>query len=205
MQTLEMEAPPKKAGPSPENERMQQVRLALGYKDRTAFSTKVGIERSAYIKMETGPSRPSTESLLKIKAVFKQFNLNFIADADAPILLGEDQLPPAVPSELQPSRPGLPIPGLATPVQADFVGKLISNLEAENARKDGYIDWLQSQLEIALGKPLSSVDAATFMPLPRTPISLRPDACRTEAKVISMYPAVKASMATQEEGEAMAA
>lgn len=68
---------------------MREVRLALGYTDRTAFSTKVGIERSAYIKLESGPSKPSMESLQKIKAVFKQFNLNYILDPSEPILLGE--------------------------------------------------------------------------------------------------------------------
>lgn len=189
MHTLEMEAPPKKqVGPSPENERMQQVRLALGYTDRTAFSTKVGIERSAYIKMESGPSRPSTESLLKIKSVFKHFNLNFIADPTAPILLNEAtyQLPDALPPVV---REGFPAtPGTATPQEASFVGRYIKNLEEESAKKDELISWLQRQNEELLGKSPASAYAAAPEP-PRTEISLRPEACRTEAKVLPMFPA----------------
>jgi hypothetical protein len=95
------------------------------------------------------------------------------------------QLPPPVPSKLEPSKPGLPTPGEATPQQADFVGKLIERLEKELAQAQADKEYLQGLVTDLMGKSDDSPDAAgqqlftSFLaPVKNVPISLAPAATR---------------------------
>jgi transcriptional regulator with XRE-family HTH domain len=79
-----------------------------------------------------------------------------------------------------------PVPGTATPEQADFVGRLIHRLETELADAKAREEQQSRLIEQLLGKSPASAHAATPAE-PATPISLRPTAC-IDAKIIPMHP-----------------
>lgn len=150
------------------NERLVEVRIALGFQKKAEFAEKVGIERSTYDKMEKGPHKPSADNLEKIASKFSEVNLNWLLLGQGPMLFLEGsepaaQLPPPIPSKLEPSKPNLPVPGEATPQQVDFVARLLRQYEEQIA---GYQEretqwevreaWYQEMLK----KPLASSDAA---------------------------------------------
>lgn len=205
IKTLNMELTP--------YQRLEMFWQTKGIRTASGFAETVGdgVTAAAISAIKKRGSRPGAAIMRAIQNRFPDLNADWVLWGNGEMLLNgrsltpANQLPPPVPDQLQPSRPGFPVPGEATPAQADFVGKYITTLEAENARLAGYVEWLQAQLEIALGKPLSSVDAAAFTSEPRTPISMRPAQCRTEAKVIPMWPAKVAALVLAEETEAVAA
>lgn len=175
-------------------QRIRQLREAkqLSVAD---FAAAAGVKPSAIYGLESNANKPSIETVGALREAFPDLDTEWLQFGGGQMFKGGQaltpaaQLPPQVPSKLEPSKPELPVPGEATPIQADFVGRLISQLEQENARKDALIEWLQEQNAQLLKKPLANLDAAAFMVAePATPISLRPKACQpTECVVRPMW------------------
>lgn len=119
------------------------------------FALRAGLAPQLVSNLAAGYSMPSGETLIALGAAYKGFDAMWL-------LTGKNtasaQLPPQVPSKLEPSKPTLPTPGEATPVQADFVGRLIKRLEDEIAGYQEREAWYQEMLK----KPLASADAANL-------------------------------------------
>lgn len=151
------------------------------------FATAAGVKPSAIYGLESNANKPSIETVGMLRQSFPDLNTEWLQFGvgsmfrDGRALTPASQLPPAVPSKLEPYREGLPTPGEATPQQADFVGRLIERLERELSEARVREAWYQEMLK----KPLASHDAAGLLfAEPATPISMRPTACQPAECVV---------------------
>ena len=62
-------------------ERLKQIRLSKGLK-QNEMAQKMGISRSAYSKIESGKVELTLKNLLKIGAIFKDVNLEWLLTGD---------------------------------------------------------------------------------------------------------------------------
>lgn len=174
-----------------ENSPGQRLRQWRDYKGLKLadVSRDTGIKTTTLSTTEQpGASNPSYDTISKVLAAYPDLNPDWLLLGTGSMLRDGralSQLPPAVPSELQPSRPGLPKPGHATPAEADFVGRLIQRLETELADAKAREEQQGRLIETLLGKSPASAYAATYPDEPRTAPGFRIAA--QEAPVIAMW------------------
>jgi hypothetical protein len=151
-------------------QRLELFWQSKGLKNASAFADTVpGLTAAALSAMKKRGNLPSSPVMRSIQAAYPDINPDYILGdtgdmlKDNRSLTPANQLPPPVPSEMQPSRPGLPIPGKASPQEADFVGKYIARLEKELAAAYADKEYLQGLVTELLGKSDDSSDAAASM------------------------------------------
>ncbi|OGX84133.1 hypothetical protein BEN47_16785 [Hymenobacter lapidarius] len=131
------------------------------------FALSAGLTPQVISHLLQGKAVPSGDTLTALVTKWPGLNTTWLLTGKGAMYLGDSaaQLPPALPDPIREGFP--PVPGTATPQQADFVGRYLTQLEAENARLAGMVEWLQHQNEVLLGKSPASADAAVYtMPLP---------------------------------------
>lgn len=153
------------------------------------FARKIGSTPQAVSNYVVGRNEPGRKMLAQIIEAYPNISAAWLTTGiGEPFPGGQfSQLPAPLPPAIREGFP--PVPGTATPAEADFVGRYIKSLEQQltDAREDmGYLQGLVTEL---MGKPLASADAAVLMSIPRTVVSgLRPAACEyVEARVVEMY------------------
>lgn len=149
------------------NERLAQVRTALGFHKKADFAAHAGIERSSYDKMEKGPHKPSADNLERILSRFPAINLNWLLMGIGPMLHGD------LPIEPRPdyTTAAGTVAEASALVQLARAEATLEQLETRLMEKDETISWLREQL----GKPFDSPDAADhFLAMPVPPVPRRP-------------------------------
>lgn len=176
-----MEEPPK----HPDVARIfTQLLDAVGM-NAAQFARKIGSTPQAVSNYMVGRNEPGRKMLALIIEAYPNIDASWLATGmGEPFPNGKfSQLPPAVPSEAKPHREGFPAtPGTATPKEADFVGRVIRDLEKQIADYQAREAWYQEMLK----KPLASADAAAFMTaVPSMPrIGFQTTARTTECRVL---------------------
>ena len=167
----------------------------LGYDSPAALAKAMGLDPNTVRKAMQGPSKPSFDTLEAITKKHPKLSPDWLLLGTGPMLRDGRALTPAArptadPSDPPaPSRPGLPVPGTATPAEADFVGRLIERLEKELADAKAREEQQGRLIQTLLGKSPASAYAA-IPSEPRQQIAgFRTTAQAREGKVVAMYPA----------------
>jgi transcriptional regulator with XRE-family HTH domain len=157
-----------------------------------AFAEQCGLEQGNVSQMEKG-TEPKQSNVSKLVAGFPDLNADWLLMGTGPMLKDGralTQLPAALPPAVREGMP--PVPGTATPEQADFVGKVIRSLEAQIESQARTIEWQQEQLAVLIKKPVPSLDAAPVYPLlpeqPRNRVGFA-TAASQECRVLAFVPA----------------
>jgi transcriptional regulator with XRE-family HTH domain len=173
--------------------RLQQWREFKGL-SLTEMFRATGVKVTTLSTAESAAaSNPSYDTITKVLAAFPDLNPDWLLLGTSSMLRDGrtlTQLPAALPPAVREGMP--PVPGTATPEQADFVGKVIRSLEAQIESQARTIEWQQEQLAVLIKKPVPSLDAAPVYPLlpeqPRNRVGFA-TAASQECRVLAFVPA----------------
>jgi len=144
------------------NERLAELRIALGFNRKAEFAEVVGIERSTYDKLEKGPNKPSIDSLERILFKFPNVSANWLISGLGVMFFTVPDSIAEQHADLIESMKNIPTPAQALQTESETLLKLaVAEAELKAARqqleeKRVENGWLREML----GKPLSSLEAA---------------------------------------------